>query len=317
MRFTVNLGASGTAEISAAVLTRQGPPAGETVLVVPGFAQTAASFDALARGLFDPGFGNKVQRVIVLDMPSHGRSGNPSVTPLGFLMTADYVNVLLESLRTLNANNIRPTTLIGHSLGGEIVLLTQQRLIDNRSSLRQAFGVSNVVLLAPALPAPLPWAFADSGAPAAILLPWLRFDPVLGPVIDFPPPVWRAVFYQDLNGVIPAGAPTEAQIVSRRFHAVESAVLGNEITALPRNFRPFIGGELFVRARGTVVGVVALSQDILFRPQEEQALYTYITGDKKLTFFTVVTAPDAVHNLHTFKPEPLLHAIKKVMIAPR
>jgi pimeloyl-ACP methyl ester carboxylesterase len=317
LHFTVDLGSAGTANLSASVLTREGPPqSGDTVLVVPGFAQTAASFEALGRALFRDEFGHKVSRVVVLDLPGHGASGYASVTPFGFLMTTDYVTAVLKSIEALHTLNIRPTVLIGHSLGGEIVQLAQQRLIGQGSSLAARFGIRGVVLLAPAIPAPVPWLFADSGAAGAILAPYVRFDPVLGPVVDFPPPVWIFVFYATPAGAIPAGAPTPGEAVANGFISLESATLGLEITGLPPfPQRPPVDPGLFGPASGTVAGVVAMGQDTLFLPDEERALYSFLTNDSHMKLFFFVGGPDAVHNLYTFDPQPLLHPIKKILNA--
>src|SRR2546423_12841278 len=99
VHFTIQLARGGTANIAATVLMREGPPSGETVLFVPGFAQTAATFDALGRALFRQDFGNKVFRVILIDHPGHGNSGYPiGGVPFGGLAIEDYAAALIHSL---------------------------------------------------------------------------------------------------------------------------------------------------------------------------------------------------------------------------
>lgn len=314
--FTANLGAAGTSNIVMSVLTREGPPSGETVLIVPGFAQTAATFDALSAALFSDDMGDKISRVIVIDLPGHGLSGYPTQPfAFGSLLIEHDSSVVLQSLAALNAQGMHPTVVMGHSLGGEILMLAQQELVAQGSSLHDAFGVNAAVLLAPSMPAPLPWNFDDSGGAAAFLAPYVTVEAPYGLVADLPAPVWVVAFYTDATtGTITAGAPSPADAVARHYISLESGVAGLELLGLPPFFssRPVIQNGLF---SGMTTGVVAMSRDFLFLPAEERSLYSYLTNDDTFKFFTVIDDPSAVHSMHTFNPEPLLHPIKKVLNA--
>jgi pimeloyl-ACP methyl ester carboxylesterase len=312
---TADLGAAGSAELTARVLVREGPPdRGATILVVPGFAQTAATLQPLGESLFRDEFGHKVSRVILLDLPGHGASGLPTGLPFGFLSVDDYVTAVVETLEALDASGLAPDVLMGHSLGGLIVQLVQERLVSQGSSLRARFGVRGAILLAPVIPAPVSWFFADSGAALPILGAFVRVDLVLGPVVDFPPPAWVAVFYGTRTGVVPAGAPTPDAAVAAGFIALESFVVGVQITGLAGP-RPVVSASAFGPGSGTLAGVVTLEQDAFFRFPEHRELYAYLTDDAHEKFFFAVDAADAVHNLHTFDPAPLLHPIKKILNA--
>jgi pimeloyl-ACP methyl ester carboxylesterase len=284
-------------------------------LIVPGFAQTAATFGPLSAALFSDDMGNKISSVIVIDMPGHGNSSYPTQPfAFGSLLIEHDSSVVLQALAALNAQNIRPTILMGHSLGGEILMLAQQQLVSQGSSLHDASGINGVILLAPSMPAPLPWNFDDSGGAAAFLSPYVQFE-AYGLVADLPPPVWVIAFYTDATtGTVTAGAPSPADAVALHYTSLESGFLGLELLGLPPFFssRPMIQNGLF---SDVTTGVVAMSRDFLFLPSEERSLYSYLTNDDKFKFFTVIDDPSAVHSMHTFNPTPLLHPIKKVLNA--
>ena len=303
-----------TADLAVQVIENpKATPASISMVIVPGLAQTGATFVPLAQALFRADIGNKVGRVLVMDLPGHGASSLPSGMLFGDLALEDYTTSLIEVLAALQSQGIHPDVILGHSMGGEIVQMAQDRMLSAGTSLRDAFGVRGVVLLAPVIPEPLPWSFADSGAAAAILGSFIRFDPVYGPIGDVPPPFWVALFYTGRSGVLPAGAPSPADVVARGWSSFEAFVAGIEVVraAAP----PFVHARAFAAETRTTAAVVAMEQDAFFTSGEERVLYDYLTGDAQERLFFVVTGGDAVHNMHTFAPDAQLYAIKKLLNA--
>ena len=312
--FSVVLRPGVSADIAYHVVVnpRTTPPALD-VVVVHGLAQTARTFEPLAEALFTPSMGNKVGRVILLDEPGHGNSSLPTGGLMfGDLLIEDYATTLLQSLQVLRDRGFHPDVLIGHSLGAEVIQVAQERLMAAGGSLRQNFGVRGAVLIAPVIPEPLPWAFADSGAAAQVLGPFIRFEPALGLIADFPPPVWVFLFYSDRSGQIPAGAPSPGYAASNGYISFEPFIAG--LQTVRAAFPPSVRRDLFGPGSGTTASVITLEQDQFFAfPSEHRALYDYLTSDAHEKLFFALTGPSTVHNMHTFNPAALLEPIKKVL----
>jgi len=312
IRIPVVLRPGVTADVAVHVVVNpNASPSGLDVLIVHGLAQTGATFRPLANALFSEPLGNKVARVLIAELPGHGASDPPVGMMFGDLALEDYATAILGVLDALPGRGLAADVLVGHSMGAVIIQMAQERLVSQGTNLRERFDVRGTVLIAPVIPTPLPWAFADSGAAAAILGQFIRFDPTLGLIVDIPPPIWVAVFYSDRAGMIAAGAPSPAQAAAE-FVSFEAFVAGAQTIRL---FAPaHVRAGLFGPDSGTVAGVIRLEQDAFFQfPSEHQALYEYLTGDDRLKLFFSVEGPTTVHNMHTFNPEPLLHPIKKVL----
>ena len=88
---------------------RYGNPNGQTVVLLHGWGQNIEMMKPIGDRLVD-------NDVIILDLPSHGKSDEPKeVWDL-----KDFVDMIHELLNTLNIKN---PILIGHSFGGKISLL--------------------------------------------------------------------------------------------------------------------------------------------------------------------------------------------------
>lgn len=72
------------------------------------------------------------------------------------------MTALLATLDGLRGEGIRVRTLIGHSQGGLLIQMAQQRLIDEGSDLRQRFRIRKAILLASVGSAEIPWFFVES-----------------------------------------------------------------------------------------------------------------------------------------------------------
>jgi hypothetical protein len=181
--------------------------------------------------------------------------------------------------------------------------------------LRSKYGVFGAVFLVPDIPAPLPWAFVDSGAAGPLVAQFVRQDPVLGSVLDIPAPVWVSLFYSDRAGQIIPNATTPEEAVAKGFISLDSATVGAELIGATGS-RPPINQGIFSLNRGTVTSVIAFEQDGLYVfPDEHRGLYSFITQDQNGRLFFTVNGADTVHNLHVVNPKAILKAIKAGLLA--
>lgn len=134
----------------------------KTILAVHGTSGNCADFAPFAEAIFnDNPLGPDVKRVVAIDMPGHGLSGLPTGGLLfGELSLDDYVTAIIAALDRLPDFNIRPKSLIGWSMGGLLVQMTQQRLVDDGTNLRRAFGIKQAVIVTPTPPAGISWPLA-------------------------------------------------------------------------------------------------------------------------------------------------------------
>ena len=77
-----------------------------------------------------------------------------------------------------------------------------------------------------------------------------------------------------------------------------------------------IDAGIFAPAHQTVLSVVAYEQDLIFRPDEERALYRYLTGDETDERFVVVPSYEAVHETHISNPALLLRCLASSVRIP-
>lgn len=290
---------------------------GEVVLAVHGFGHTAETWgDAAAWLLSDLPSGTRASRLVLLDLPGHGGSPAPSGVLFGTLGVGDYVAALEGTLEALARAGVRPTTLVGHSMGALVITLLQERLVAGGTSLRERHGVRAAVLVAPALPREVPWAFAESEGTIVTLGRLVVIDPARGPVARMSPAVWQALFFTDPMGIVAPDAPSEAVIASSGYMADEPLAAALEMLGLAGGPRPSVRAGCFGPEGGTRLTVLAMSRDALMQPGELRALYAHLRGDDGGAGFVLVAGAQAVHDAHVSRailgtlsvdrtPEPL------------
>ena len=305
-----------TSDLHLQVFVNEDHPCnGRTILAVPGFAHTAATFEPLADALFaNTSPGQSPCRVVALDLPGHGESPVPSGLLFGFLMLDDYVTAVLGALEGLDAQAVRIDSILAHSQGGLVIQMAQQRLVSQDSSLRDAHGIREVILLAPVPAAPVPWAFADAavGILAGFLVP---ADPALGPHFALPDAFWGPVFFSDLAGVPSPNTPTAGDVAAKGFNAPEPFLAALQLVGalhlagFPPTPRPTVDSGIFGPQYGTALQVITLEQDQIIRPSESAQLYAYLTGDSSGAGVVVIGGPLSVHSMYVSDPEALLAAL--------
>lgn len=286
------------------------PCQGRTIFAVHGFGHTAATWQPLAEALFAANpTGPVVCRVAAIDLPGRGGSTLPTNLTYGELVLDDYVTAILGTLDGLHEVGVRPRIVLGHSQGGLLLQLAQQRLVEQGTDLRHAFQIHKAILLASVAPAQIPWLFVDSGVAGAILSMFLTVDPVLGAVIFVPDVAFPTLYFTDLAGVLASRAPSPAQVAAFGYNAPEPLLSALNLVGTPPFVRPTVDAGIFGPGRGTRLFVAAYQEDRLVRPEESALLYEFLTGDPTRHGSAAVAGPESVHDLHVADPAGLLAAV--------
>ena len=283
----------------------------QTAVAVHGFAHTAATWEDFAEAAFDDQ-PQSLCRIVALDLPGHGGSGLPTGGfPFYALTLDDYASALIGALGALPEYGIEARTLLAHSQGAMVVQIAQQRLVSQGSSLRQAADVRDVTLMAPAMPAALPWAFVENGTAGLLLTNFLvPADPVLGPHFAIPDALLSVVFFSNLSGLLASGAPSGAEVAARGFNGPEPLLSALQLVgAAPFGQRPAIDAGIFAGGNGSQLTVVAFEQDQVIAVAEASALYTYLVGHPGGgNRLAVVGGSQAVHSMYVSDPSGMLAA---------
>jgi len=286
------------------------------IFAVHGLMHTAATWRPLAQAIFDgdpPG--RPVCRIVAIDLPAHGESPAPRGALYGALTADDYVTAILESTRRLAARHpLRATTMMSHGMGGVLLQMTQQALLERGTTLRDERHVEHVIMLDPSLPAAVPWAAAESNLPAALAIKFGITTPELGPVVSFPADFWAKVFFQNISGVVAPGAPSGAEAIALGYLAPESLAAYSQITGVTP--RPEVDPSIFAPGLGTNLDIVSCEEDPHMHPEESAALYEYLTGDEAQAGLTVLSGSEMVHSAHVADPAGWLEQLAPAVSFP-
>jgi pimeloyl-ACP methyl ester carboxylesterase len=301
-----------TSTMHATVYTTGHHPCwGGTVLAIHGFAHTSQTWRPFADALFtDPFTRLFTCRVVAIDLPGHGRSSLPAGVAYGDLTLDDYVTGTLASLDALKAQGIRPRSVIGHSMGGLILQMMQERLITQGKTLRSRYGIFSAVGLSPSTPAPLAWTFADSGAAVQVLGPMVAIDELRGATFTIDTNTWIGIFFTNRSGELAAGAPSAEEVDTLGWNVPEGLVAGLHLVgAPPMPSRPVVSAGAFAPSKRTAFTLIHLGEDAFSLESEDFALYQHLTGDSSGALFMTVDDPEAVHNVHISNPHLLIDSI--------
>lgn len=300
-----------TSDIHLVVHERAGAPCeAATVLLIHGGMANGAYLAGLADALLeDEQHDRPVCRAITLDLPGHGDSSLPDGAFLGDLTFDDYAGTVLSVMSELRKLGIRPWTLVGHSMGGGIIMRMQQRLLDSGSSLK-AIGVRHAILLAPAIPSGSPWAIRDLGIAAALFGPFHVSDPVLGDVISVPPAYWVPLFFSLPDGTTLVGAPTMEELMALDAVEPESYTLMAGAIGIGDGPPLTVAAGAFSSAKGTRLDVVAFGLDTLVWPSDATSLFSYLTaGQTAKAGLTLVNTSGALHVMPFTNPRGLVELL--------
>jgi pimeloyl-ACP methyl ester carboxylesterase len=287
------------------------PRAGREALVaVHGACTTANGLVGLGKILLaSPGA--RARWFVAIDQVGHGKSPPPVGAIFGELGLQDYVAAVLGTLDRLKETGIRAIALIGHSMGGATVLLTQNTLVHRGQSLRKAYDVEHVVALAPGawVPDVIP-ALAQNPELGAALGQFQVLDPTLGPTVQMNAAALQMLAWARPDGSLPPDAPTPAALVDAGLIAPESATALGNLMGAPNLPRTTFDAGIFGRGRGTKLSVVSFRHDTLILPEENKSLYAYATGEAPEHGWTTVEGPEAVHGMPISRPAEMLSALE-------
>jgi pimeloyl-ACP methyl ester carboxylesterase len=294
----------------------------KTLLAVHGLAHTGATFEPLATEVFKKTGGDELSRVLALNFPGRNGSGLPSNVKFGDLTIEDYTAILLGVLDQL-AKQTKIESIVGHSMGGLIVQTAQNSLRSAGTSLQKEYGIKNVYLLAPSIPYPLPWLFADSGAAAQIAAILVSLDdPILGvylQLLSSDPAkqaellgIWLTIFFTDSAGEFVKGTPFRTALESN-YVSNEALIMTLQLLGASGFVRPSVDPGIFNQSVQKCFRIVTFSEDIEVPGedllQEYQNLNAYLTGDAESTNVVSIDARDAVHDMYIADPKKVAKTI--------
>jgi pimeloyl-ACP methyl ester carboxylesterase len=280
-------------------------------LAIHGFTETARVFEPLTEAMFaDNVLRFAVKRVIALDLPGHGDSEPPIGLPntvFGNLTLHDNVSVVIQAIDALRAKGLGARVIMGHSMGGHAIQGVQEALLTQGSSLA-AHGVYRAILLAPVPALDVMWTQPPPSDLGAFVV---TDDPALGAYLDLPPAIARfGGGFTTTAGTLVSNTPTEAEMAN--YVGLEPLLTTLQLVGQAQGL-PRLGCRegAFAPIRGTLLSVVAFSEDVLTPAIDLDDLYVHLIGRRGLLFRSV-QGPEAVHNMFITDPEGLLAALKSM-----
>jgi pimeloyl-ACP methyl ester carboxylesterase len=293
--------------IHARTFDNRRPIAGQTVLAVHGFAHNAFSYEPLATTMIN-GWGTRhvVDQVIAVSLPGHGASTIPmGDVQFGQLQVTDYVTTVRNVIDALNADDVYPSVIVGHSLGGLTVMMLQQQLLDEGTSLHDAFGIDTAILIAPVAPEPVESPPIDP----SVAEPFIASSMLRGTYVSAIPEFLVQFMFSDLTGQIVPSTPGLGELCS--LFSVESmSAFGDVVNP------PYVDPGILADDHGTETALLGFSQDWLYPVPVTMETYAYLTGEDPEapdSTYTLVEDPDAVHDTYISQPQELMPGIRKVL----
>jgi len=301
------------------------PRCGKTVFAVPDWMHTAQSWDQYVEALFTHPYGGVgTSRVVAIDLPGHGQSSLPTRIPFGELLTDDYVTAIVAALDALQAHGICPQEIIGAGMGATEIMMLQERLVGNGSSLFGEYGIVRAVMFAPGPPAGIDWHIITDGT-GQLMNDWFLQpeDPVLGRYHYIPAEMWGMVFFANPLYEVSPDAPSPAEIDARGYRAIGPLFVGMQMTGWtgfvyegqPYIPRPEVSPGIFGLQSGTLLHVVAFEDDSWEYPSEVEQVFDHLICCPWWSRYTLVEAEgevyDRVHGLYISNPSVIIEAMSE------
>jgi pimeloyl-ACP methyl ester carboxylesterase len=327
---TVELRPGVTSTVKLTILTNPSLPwGGRTLLAIPGGFMTGETMRPLAQTLFSnqkfwPLF---ISHVVLVNLPGHGGSSYPTNLPFGVVTLDDYAHSLLGILDQLKNTHLEPDVVIGHCMTATLLQIVQQHLISEGTNLRKKYGIREVIMLAPDPPEGVYYSrTADPVFMEQILTLMgqsIVQDPQLGPIVRFAPQTWLGMFFMIMTDPLhPFPVPnTPFDFMARGYNNDEPLVafletIGFGVDLTTGNFYPttrsHVDAGVFAPHQGTCLRLMAFQYDFLFAPEDQQAIYRFLTGDENDQNFVVINKEDAVHAMFISNPEAVANAWLKL-----
>lgn len=313
--YTVTLPEAGPVQINCATWTGQGDL---RLLLVHGLGHNRLIWTPMVEALLAD-HGDLIREIVAIDLPGHGGSSMPQAGyPFGKLNLHQYAVAVRGALEGLPAaDGAGFDVLVGHSMGGLITMILAQALAAAGGTLSD-LGVRGVALLAPTMPDPLPWAFAEGllteeglVSPMLLkLLPYIQHTPELWFYAEVNAQQYRELFYTNPEGSLAAGAPTLAQAsVLKDLEAYSAAAQmgGIDLRSRAPLERPYIQEGLLA---GLATVHVAYAADAFMRVEEQASLAAWLNPVGQLV---TALGEDAVHCALWSQPADTVAAVASLL----
>lgn len=270
-------------------------------LAIHGFIHTAESWEPYADAVGGC--------VLAVDLAGRGGSSLPRGLLYSDLLLDDHVTVILAVLEGLARDyDIEVPTMVAHSQGGLLIQMSQERLLSEGTSLEHRFDVREVIFLASASPADVPFFLATSGAGLALFESFQVNDPVRGEVIALPAVAFPGLIFTNAAGELVPGAPTPGEIEANGWNAPSEPLLATlQLVGGHGVARPPVRAGAF--REDTRLLVVGFEEDFVVLASDNVDLYEYLTGDESFDCLAVVPGPEAVHDMYVSNPGAVASAI--------
>lgn len=279
-------------------------------LAVHGVTANARNWEPFADALFQ-GHGRRLCRLFAVDLPGHGESGLPQGGLLfGDLLLDDYVTTVLAVLDHLRSRNVRPGLLLGHSQGSLVLMMTQQRLLDQGSSLFHRYGARHIAMLGPVPPAEVPWSMAELAA--ATVPQFVTSSTELGVHAAATAEEWLFLWFSNASGALATTAPSPTAVIDNGWNDPEPLLALMQLVGAAPLHKPSIPAGAFAPDMGTTLQVVTFADDMWSPAPDGIAIYQHLTGDVTHAGFVSVASDvpgNAVHGMYASEPERVVAAI--------
>ncbi|WAS95405.1 alpha/beta fold hydrolase [Nannocystis punicea] len=314
----------------------ESPPGGVDVVLISGFGHNALFWEPMARRLLF-NWSASVRFVVAVDLPGHGRnrdpfSGLPESGWAGRYSSVDlddYRDAIISALDKLQNNvDVAPGDLLGaglrvdvvggHSMGGLVVQLVQEELLNGGESMHRRYGTTAAMLFAAVPPEESPWHYSDcrygpaSGcpAPSPVLSDFRKaFDPGIstryGPHGNVKDEDFYRLFFRSRDGGMESPIiPTAEELACIWSREPLQAVL--DLVALVAAEREEVQMGAFAPSRGTRLVSVAYEYDYFFARNggyEEHMLHHHLRGDDDTQDVVTALGERAIHDAPWSAPE--------------
>jgi Alpha/beta hydrolase family len=282
--------------------------------MIAGIGHSCHFFGPLVKcmSIDDAFVGHRVE-VYALDLPGHGASQSPPNIKFGMLRLEDYVDVIRQVMDLLKKDMPADEQgkafeyVVAHSMGGMLAMLLEKSLVSEivPTTLKKEYGTEGIILFAPAPPEKVDWSLGEGklfekGVPVNVLtmlLPYVTFSPrylLHGRLSneDFVNQFFGVVDEgrkrDRITPVTPVPGAPVGDMVSV-MNSAESYIALSQLAGLDLESggvlkRPDIEEGIFSTYK---LGVSGYTHDILFRPEEEEALFIYLASGRRRTYKTV------------------------------
>lgn len=289
-----------------------------TIFAIHGYGHTANTWKPFAEAILKNNpIGFDVCRVAALDLPGRGGSSLPRGLIYGELTLEDHVVAIQGALDGLAAHEgIRPHHFVGHSQGGLLAQMLQDKLWAADSSLAKEYGITNVVLLGPAPPAEIPW----GGNPQveALFHAFLYNDPERGYIWWPPDPVWAILpWFKNLNEELVPNAPNPETVTQNGYSGPEPEVASLQLMGLPPEPnapptpRPSVGPGIFGAGAFTRFSIVGFEHDVFVSPEDNEDTFQHLTnGTGFFNNLVIIQGLDTCHDMYLTDPAGMLKRLR-------